>query len=273
MFKTPRKIALAATALCCGLAFSQTATAPNDGTQSVPVTANPVPQPCAQPAKTFDIHDYTGPFSKHLAGSSQPENAKTVRESDGSVQGLQPCRFDASDKFRLFVRKSSSPANFVHAGWNAGWDQLNNDDPSFGQGAEGYGKRYGAALADSTSHKFFGTFLYPSILRQDPRYYRLGDGTVNHRLGHALRHVFVAQSDSGNAMPNYSEWFGTFSYKALGNLYHPGNARGFGPVARRSGIGIATDMGWDVFREFWPEVAHKMHLPFKNRDNAAVVSH
>ncbi len=72
------------------------------------------------------------------------------------------------------------------------------------------------------------------------------------------------------------DFFNTFLYPslfhqdpALSNLYHPGNERGFGPTASRAGFSIATDMGWNVFREFWPEIAHTMHLPFKNHDYAA----
>jgi hypothetical protein len=91
---------------------------------------------------------------------------------------------------------------------------------------------------------------------------------VKARLGHALIHRFVAVSDSGKPMPNYSEWFGTASSTALGNLYHPGNLRGFGPAASSVGINVGNDMAWDVLREFWPEIAHKLHLPFRTHENA-----
>ena len=66
-------------------------------------------------------------------------------------------------------------------------------------------------------------------------------------------------------MPNYSEWFGTVSSKALSNLYHPGNLRGFGPTASRVGYSVANDMAWDVLREYWPEIARKFKLPFRTR--------
>jgi len=72
-------------------------------------------------------------------------------------------------------------------------------------------------------------------------------------------------------MPNYSEWFGTVSSTAVSNLYHPGNLRGFGPSASRVGFSVANDVAWDVLREFWPEVAHKLHLPFRTHDDVAKV--
>jgi hypothetical protein len=264
MFKLSSQIALTAILLGPCLAFSQTPAASNTAAQSSTMTSQSGPEPCAQPARMFDMHDYTGPFSKRLATPQEKVGATSLRLPDGG--NLRPCPLNAGEKFSLFVHKSTRPTAFLHAGWDAGLSQIQNDDPTFGQGAEGYGKRYGAAVADKTSRNFFGAFLYPTIFSQDPRYYRLGSGTGGERFRHALTGVFVAHSDSGGTMPNYSEWLGTASYKALGNLYHPGNSRGFVPTAKRTGISIGTDVGWDVAREFWPEIAHKLHLPFKNRE-------
>jgi hypothetical protein len=167
------------------------------------------------------------------------------------------------DKFRLFVNNNIDPASYLSAAWDAGWAQLDKDDPGFQQGAAGYGRRYSVAVADNVQSDFFGIFLYPSIFHQDPRYFRMGQGSVKARLGHALAHRFVARSDSGEPMFNYSEWLGTASSKALGNLYHPGNPGGFGPTASRVGLSVGNGMAWDVLREFWPELAHRFHLPFR----------
>src|SRR5260370_88644 len=71
-------------------------------------------------------------------------------------------------------------------------------------------------------------------------------------------------------MFNFSEWSATISSKAISNLYHPGNPRGFGPTASRVGWSVGTDMAWDVVREFWPEIAHKFKLPFRTRDAEVV---
>ena len=68
-------------------------------------------------------------------------------------------------------------------------------------------------------------------------------------------------------MFNFSEWFGTASATALANTYHPGNERGIGPAASRMGISIGTDMGFGVWREFWPEIVHAFRLPFRVRDH------
>lgn len=226
----------------------------------------PVTAPCARPAEVFDIDEYDGPLNKLVARFTRKLEIKTVHAPHKKAH-MPLCALDTNEKFHLFMEDTFEPVNFLGAGWDAALAQATNDDPTFGQGVAGYGKRYGVALLDNVSGDFFNTFLYPSIFRQDPRYYRLGQGGFHRRLIHALEHTFVAHSDSGQLMPNYSEWLGTASTKALSNLYHPGDERGFGTAAERAGFSITTDMAWDVAREFWPEITHKLHLPFRPRHN------
>jgi hypothetical protein len=226
-----------------------------------PVMIKPAVVPCAPFIEPFDVDDYSGPLNRVVARFSERLDSATPHVGGNSA--MRPCAMRAGDKFRLFVDNSLDPLNYMGAAWDAGWAQLDKDDPAYHQGAAGYGKRYSAAVTDNLQSDFFGIFLYPSIFHQDPRYYRSGEGTVKSRIGHALAHRFVARSDGGNAMPNYSEWLGTISSKALSNLYHPGNPRGFGPTASRVGWSVGNDMAWDVLREFWPEITHKFHLPFR----------
>jgi len=240
----------------------QTQTGGSANSASQPASAATTKNPCIQPAQVFMIQEYSGPF-KNLVGYfvRQPE-IKTVHLQKGQP-GSQICALRATEKLHLFYKNSINPFTFIVSGWNAGWDQLANNDPTFGQGMAGYGKRYGAALSDHLSSDFFHTFVFPVIFKQDPRYYRRGYGTGGQRLRHALTHVFVAHADAGHATFNYSEWLGTVSAVALSNTYHPGNDRGVGPAAGRIAVNIASDAGWDVLREFWPEVVHKLRLPFK----------
>jgi hypothetical protein len=217
----------------------------------------------------MDVDDYTGPFSSMVAGFSGKLERKTVRQPSQKSR-THLCSLTAHDKFNLFAQNSTEPVNFLDAGWDAAWAQHDGDDPGFGKGARGYLQRYNAALLDNVSGEFFNTFLYPAVFHQDPRYYRLGQGPVAHRLAHAMRHVFVAHNDQGRLMFNYSEWMGTASSKALTNLYHPGNERGFGETAQRAGLSITSDMAYDVLKEFWPEISRKCRLPFKRREEAVI---
>jgi hypothetical protein len=226
----------------------------------------PVTQPCAKATEPFAVDDYDGPFNQLVARFSQRVEQATVHVPRRH-SALRPCAMDAREKFRLFVNQQVDPINFLGAAWDAAQAQADWDDAPFGQGATGYSKRFAASVADNATGDFFGVFLYPAIFHQDPRYYRLGQGTVKARLLHALEHRFVAVSDSGHPMFNFSEWFGTVSSKTVSNLYHPGNPRGFGPTASRVGFSVGNDMAWDVLREFWPEIAHKFRLPFRTHED------
>jgi hypothetical protein len=110
---------------------------------------------------------------------------------------------------------------------------------------------------------FFKDFAYPTIFNEDPRYYRLAHASGGKRFLHAIEHMVVAHTDNGNRMFNFSEWLGTVSAISLSNVYHPGNKRGFAPSAEGLGFSVLSDMGFDVLREFWPEIAHKFKLPFR----------
>jgi hypothetical protein len=176
-------------------------------------------------------------------------------------EGRRNCPLDAGGKFLLFAKVAASPYTLATAGAAAGWSQWQNYDEEWGQGADGYGQRFAAAYADRATKAFFNKFAYPVIFRQDPRYFRKGkDATAGQRLGHAVGNTFVGHTDSGHNMPNLSLWAGTASTVAVQNLYHPGNDRGFTPAAQRFGVSIGISMGYDVVREFWPDISRKLHL-------------
>jgi len=183
--------------------------------------------------------------------------------------GVPLCTLTVKDKFFMFVWNSADPLTFLTAGFNAGISQAENNDPTFGQEAGGYGKRYGAALADQASFQFFKVFAYPSLFSEDPRYYRLGRGTASERIFHAVGHIVFAYNVDGTRMLNYSEWLGTTSAVVLSNTYHPGNRRGFDPAAESVGYNVANDAGFNVLREFWPEIARKFKLPFREDNGPA----
>jgi hypothetical protein len=216
--------------------------------------------PCVHPSPMVSVQDYTGPFRRVVLFVARKPEIKTVQTP---LQAGRICSLAPRQKFHLFIRNTFEPVTIISSAFDAGLAQAQDTDPTFGQGAEGYGKRIGAAMADRVSSDFFHTFAFPVIFRQDPRYYRLGQGTTGGRTGHALTHVFVARNDSGKKMFNYSEWLGTTASVALGNTYHPGNRRGVGPASGRVAISVGTDVGFDLLREFWPELVRKFKLPFR----------
>jgi hypothetical protein len=221
--------------------------------------------PCVAPAEAFTVEDYRGPFSPLVTRFAERVERSTVHVPKHR-NAFEPCKLNAAGKFHLFLDQEIDPINFLGANIDAAEAHFNHEDATFGQGAVGFEKRYSVALADRATSDFFGVFLYPTIFHQDPRYYRQGQGSFASRFGHALSHRWVTRTDSGKRMFNFSEWSATISSKAISNLYHPGNPRGFGSNATRVGWSIGTSMAWDVVREFWPEIAHKLRLPFRTPD-------
>jgi hypothetical protein len=208
------------------------------------------------------LRDYNGPLKKTVGLFARELERKSVHPPHYKP-GVSLCSLELKDKFFLFVRDSFDPVTFLASGFNAGLNQAENQDPTFGQGTAGYGKRFGASFADQASSRFFKDFAYPSLFYEDPRYYRLIHGSSGRRFLHAAEHAFVAHRDNGNHMFNFSEWLGTVSAVTLSNLYRPGNQRGFAPAARSVSYSVLSDMGFDMLREFWPEISRKFKLPFR----------
>lgn len=237
----------------------------NAPAQTVPEqkeTTSSVAVPCVQPEPMVTMADYVGPFQKTI-GLFTRQLERTSVHLPHYKPGAILCSLELKDKFLLFVRGSYDPVIFLTAGFNAGIDQADANDPTFGHGMSGYGKRFAADYADQASFRFFKEFAYPTVFGEDPRYYRLGTGNGGKRFVHAIEHAFVAHTDHGNQMFNFSEWLGTVSAVSLSNMYHPGNQRGFAPSAEGVGYDVLGDMGFDVVREFWPEIAHGLKLPFR----------
>ena len=184
--------------------------------------------------------------------------------SSGSAQILLPeaPSYSASvpmltsrDKFNLFLRRASSQDILVGTTFDAGWAQLMNDWPGYGQGMQGFGKRWGALIANQEAGSFFGTFLLPSLFHQDPRYFRLGAGQpFSVRLAHALSRVAVTRKDDGTNTFNSSLVLSTVIVKSLSNAYYPQQERGFSHTMDRvEGSLLGSAQGY-VIREFMPDI-------------------
>jgi hypothetical protein len=254
-----------------------TAAGPPSQAKPVPPEQAPIPEqvvanpgaPCVQPAPMVRWQDYDGKFAKAVGAFGRKLERRSAA-NPGSGMHYKPgavlCTLEVKDKFKLFVAETVDPLTILDVAFNAGLSQAHNADPQFGQGTEGYAKRFGASLADQASGYFFKDFAYPTIFFEDPRYYRLGQGKVGSRLLHAVEHSVLAHRESGATMFNFSEWLGTVTAASLANLYHPGNRRGFSPTAERVGYSVGSDIGFDVLREFFPEIARKLKLPFRGQN-------
>jgi hypothetical protein len=216
----------------------------------------PLPQAPSATAKD------PGASNQGRTGSSaQPSGQERVfgiLPAYGMVEvGAQPPPLTSGQKFKL-AAQYLNPYTFFFVAVEAGVNQARNHPEGYGQGAEGFGKRYGAGLADGLTDGLFVTGVYPSLLRQDPRYYRLGDGGFTHRTGYAITRILVTRQDSGRKAFNFSEVLGSFSSAALAVTYYPKENRDFSDVAERAGVQFAFDAGFNVLKEFYPEIERKI---------------
>jgi hypothetical protein len=156
----------------------------------------------------------------------------------------------AKQKFRFAVRGTFDPVSMVGVGFGAGIEQATNAYAGYGQGAAGYAKRFAAKFADGRSSDFLTHAVFPSLLHQDPRYYYQGSGSAKSRVAHAVSSAFLARSDTGLTVPNYSYLLGDLGSAALSNLYYPKANRGPNLVFTIAAVGLAGRIGGNILREF-----------------------
>jgi hypothetical protein len=157
---------------------------------------------------------------------------------------------NTKQKFSLALRDTFDPVSVVGVSIGAGIEQARNTFPGYGQGAAGYGKRWGALFANGRTSDILSRAVFPSLLHQDPRYFYQGSGSTWSRINHAVGNAFVARSDSGHLMPNYSYFLGDLCSGAISNLYYPASSRGAGLVFTNAAIGLAGRAGQGLIREF-----------------------
>jgi hypothetical protein len=162
-------------------------------------------------------------------------------------------------KFELAWRLVIDPSSFVIAGIIAGGEQANNSFPGYGQGAAGYARRFGAAYGDFFIGTYISNAILPSILKQDPRYFYKGKGTIKSRILYAVERSVMARGDNGHMQPDYSGILGSLAAGGISNLYYPeGSRHGFETTLNNTLIGIGTSAGLNILQEFvFPKVTPK----------------
>jgi hypothetical protein len=167
-----------------------------------------------------------------------------------------------SQKFHLAFKNTLDPFQFVVSGIDAALSQNSDDFAGYGQGAQGYAKRFAASYADAFDATIFGGAVFPVILNQDPRYFRLGAGGFKKRFFYAVLATVRAKGDNRKWQPNYSSLLGNLAAGGISNLYYPSGNRGVGLTFERAFIETAEGSIGTVVAEFWPDISHKVfHTP------------
>jgi hypothetical protein len=165
----------------------------------------------------------------------------------------------AGEKFKVVARSSFDYVQYPWYGFLAGISQAENSEPGYGQGAQGYGKRFGAAAADGTIENFMTSAVFPSLLHQDPRFFQSGHGGFRRRTWYAFTRILVTRGDNGNSQFNYSEIFGSALSAAISTYsYHPHADKTVSNTAKVWGTQVGYDSLTYVVKEFWPDIRRKL---------------
>ena len=168
----------------------------------------------------------------------------------------------SKQKFKLAWKTIVDPVTFAWTGALAGVEQAQNDYSGYGQGAQGYAKRYGAAYGDGVTGIFIGSALLPSLLKQDPRYFYKGTGSKRARILYAIANAVICKGDNGHWQANYSSIIGGLAAGGISNLYYPAQNRNgaeltFETALIGTGASAATNLFQEfIVRKFTPKVAN-----------------
>ena len=162
----------------------------------------------------------------------------------------------AAEKFKIASEDAFDRGTFALAGIFAGEAQLTNSNRAFGQGAAGFARYYGAAYGDLMIGDYMSEAVFPTLLHQDPRYFRRGTGSGWSRVGYAMGQIFWTHRDSGGTQFNYSEIIGNSTAVAISTAYYVNN-RDAGDAASKLGMQLGVDMAANILKEFWPDLQRK----------------
>jgi hypothetical protein len=203
----------------------------------------------------------TGMSVTVYATSEQVAEAELKLETQQRVLGIAPnfytsfvynaAPLNTRQKFKLAYKSRIDPLNFVSAAITAGIETGRDTYPDWGQDGPSYFKRYAAAYGDALFGRFFGSAIFPSIFRQDPRYFYMGPAQPKKkRVLHALSAGIIARGDNGKPQPNYSHIMGNAAAGALSTVYHPPDHSAGSLALDNALIGIAGGAVQGLVREF-----------------------
>ncbi len=222
------------------------------GQPAEPASPEP-PEPYgAAPEPILPVLPAPGPYNENRILGVIPD-FQTVTETQGKAAPLT-----RKQKWGLALRETVDPFNVLNATLAAGFSQVGDQTPKYGEGGGAYGKRVGAALADFGTQNFFSAGVLASLLHQDPRYFRKGSGSsIPGRVLYALSRIAVTRQDSGRSAFNASGVFGMTLGIAASNLYYPSASIRGKVMAARVETSLFGSVTGNLLSEFWPDIQRK----------------
>jgi len=164
------------------------------------------------------------------------------------------------DKLILAGKHVIDPFNILTIVGSSAIAIASNSDSVYGPGMPGFAREMGVSFAEDFTSEFFGTFLIPSLVGQDPHYHRMPNASMRRRVAHAIYQVVWTQGDTGRPMFNYANTFGTVADDLISDLYVPGRRHSAGATAARVGTSLATDPIDNFISEFLPDLASHVNV-------------
>jgi hypothetical protein len=164
-------------------------------------------------------------------------------------------------KFFLAANNSVSGITLIGTAAGAGISQARDSKTGYGQGAEGYFKRWGSGMAFSASSNMIGTFAIASILHEDPRYFVEDSGKFRESVRYAVSRVVICRRDNGTTGTNWAGILGPLGAAALANTYLPKDSQGVGNTFGNWGFALGVNAGTNLLREYWPHINKRLRLP------------
>jgi hypothetical protein len=208
-------------------------------------------------------------LAQDTANRSIPVQQPPAPEKDKRMFGIIPNNrtsptlanykpLTTKEKFKLASADAFDRGTFLLSAAFAGEGQLTNANRSFGQGVEGYAHYFITSYADWSIGDYMTEAVFPTLLHQDPRYFRKGTGSGMSRLLYAMGQIFWTHTDSGGHMFNFSEIGGNSAAVAISQAYYPENRRASDAVSKLA-VQVGVDMASNVMKEFYPEVRRLLH--------------
>jgi hypothetical protein len=162
-----------------------------------------------------------------------------------------PLALTSKQKFELAWKTTIDPVTLAIVGGIAGVQQAENAFSGYGQGAQGYAKRFGSTYANLVTGTFIGSAILPSLLKQDPRYFYKGTGGTHSRILYAVANAVICKGDNGRWQANYSNILGSLAAGGISNLYYPAqNRNGAALTFENALIGIGATAAANLVEEF-----------------------
>ncbi len=167
---------------------------------------------------------------------------------------LPPLNFKS--ELWLATQDTFDYSDFIFVGGLAGISMASDSQPSFRQGATGYGRYYWHVFVDGAIENYMTEAIVPAVTREDPRYYTLGKGGFVKRTGYAVSRLFITRTNTGGNTFNFSEVVGAGAAAGIGNVYYPAQYNPWVKTYQRWGTQVGLDGVFNVLKEFWPDIDH-----------------